>query len=250
MPGLFLSLFFSFLLIGLDFGLLNAQSETAENAIEGNIDDIARAILTYFPKVVGEVVAIEANRVEVAFGKEHQIAPGILLTVFREGEAFGHPVTGVPLGKFEDRIATLEALRFDPPNLIAIPIETTGEIMEGDGVRIPATRIPLTVSVSSESDHVFLMNELVSALSDTGRFQIKTLSPGADLKTALQSGTDYHAQISTARIDDRFSIHLKIQNTRTGKDLASLDVLINQSEESDLILEHLQFQLFEQRQKN
>jgi len=247
--GLFLSLFFLFLVTGLDSRLLNAQPVTPENPIEGNIDDIARAILTYFPKAVGEVVAINPDRIEVDMGREHPIAAGILLTVFREGETFLHPLTGLPLGKYEDKIGTLEALRFHPPYLIALPIEGQEKIVVGDRVRISATRIPLAVSVSSESDHAFLMNELVSALTDTGRFRIKTLSPGASLNAARQEDMPYHIRLATAHIQERFSMQLEIQNTHTGKVLAALDVLINQSDESDLILEHLQYQLFEQRQK-
>jgi len=94
------------------------------------------------------------------------------------------------------------------------------------------------------------MNELVSALSETGRFKIASLSPNADLDAARKSNNRYYITLATSRRDERFAIDLQIQNTFTGTALAKLSVLIQQSEESDLILEHLQFQLFEQRQKN
>ncbi|WDT80201.1 MAG: hypothetical protein MPW14_24435 [Candidatus Manganitrophus sp.] len=41
---------------------------------------------------------------------------------------------------------------------------------------------------------------------------------------------------------------LEIQNTQTGKSLSEMTVQVVQSEESDLILEHLQYQLFQRQQ--
>ncbi len=251
--GIFLALFLLLTLAGL---LISAQAAKpkipgvqAPAAIEGNIDDVARAILTYFPKVTGKVVARKGETILVDLGGKRGLSRGTLLTVFREGEAFHHPLTKVRLGRFEEKIGMLEVERFESPHLLTRSVTPGFEIQEGDLVRITATRISLAISLSSDAGHAFLMNELVSALSETGRFKIASLSPNAGLDMARKADNRYYIKLATSRRDERFAMDLQIQNTFTGTSLAELSVLIQQSEESDLILEHLQFQLFEQRQK-
>ncbi len=217
--------------------------------IEGNIDDVARAILTYFPKVTGKITSINDGLLGLGLGGGQGLSEGILLTVFREEEAFYHPVTHVNMGKFESQVGTIEIVRLDPTHLSAIPINTVKEIRVGDLVRLPSTKIPLSIAVNSEKDHLFLLNEIASALGDTGRFQIDLLSPGSDFKAAFRRENRYHIKLLTRRNGERFSMNLQIQNTASGKQLAKLDVLIHQSEDSDLILEHLQYKFFEQRQQ-
>lgn len=227
-----------------------AHPAFAARGIEGNIDDVARAILTYFPKVSGKVTAVHGTAVEVRVESGQGLSEGVLLSVFREGETFHHPVTEVPLGRFENQVGIIEITRFEPPNLTAKNIDPIKKIEEGDLVRLPSTRIPLAIATRSEKAHVFLQSELAAALADTGRFQIDILSLGGDFKTALDQKNRYYIALVTDQIDGNFSMNLNLQNTATGKQLANLDILIRQSEKSDLILEHLQFQLFEQRQKN
>lgn len=227
----------------------HAADTQASEVIEGNIDDIARAILTYFPKVKGKVVALKGEEITVDLGGKPGLSQGTRLTVYREGTRFHHPVTGVLLGRFEDPVGTLEVKRVESSRFFTRVIATKTSIQVGDLVRITATRIPLAVALSSDTGHPFLMNELVSALAETGRFKIESLAPGADLKAAREGNNHYHIQLVTSRQDERFSMDMQIKNTSTGTALAKLSVLIKQSEESDLILEHLQFQLFEQRQK-
>ncbi len=217
--------------------------------IEGNIDDIARAILTYFPKVTGKVIAVNDNQITVQVESGQGLSKGVLLTVFREGESFYHPVTDVPLGRFESEIGFIEILHFEKSRLTAKNIDPTIMIEVGDLVRLPSTKIPLAIATRTKEDHSFLQNELSAALNDTGRFQIDPLAPGADLKAAHDRKNRYYIELATDHQDGQFLMSLLIQNTITGNQLANLEVLIHQSKESDLILEHLQYQLFEQRQK-
>lgn len=252
-PGVFVAILLIHPLMGsaLSAQPINKQNADAQTpaAIEGNIDDVARAILTYFPKVTGTIVSLEEKEIKIDLGGKQRLSKGTLLTVFRKEEHFHHSVTNVPLGQFEKELGTLEVEHFKSPHLLTRSITPDSEIQAGDLVRITATRIPLAVSLSSDTGHSFLMHELISALTDTGRFKITSLSPGVDLNTAKKDGNHYHIQLATSRKEDRFSMDLQIQNTFTGTVLAKLSILIQQSEESDLILEHLQFQLFEQRQK-
>lgn len=227
-----------------------ASSALSAQGIEGNIDDVARAILTYFPKVTGKVTATHQNEIEVQIQSGQGLSEGVLLSVFREEEAFHHPVTNVPLGRFEGHVGIIEVIRFEAPRLIAKSIDPLIKIEVGDLVRLPSTKIPVAISTRSKNDHAFLQNELAAALLDTGRFQIDPLSPGTDMNTALNQKNRYYIELTTDRVDGVFSMHLQLQNTATGTQLANLDVMIHQSEQSDLILENLQFKLFEQRQKS
>ncbi len=252
-PWLVLAIFLLQAFMGSQLAVYAADTQApkvqSSDVIEGNIDDVARAILTYFPKVKGKVITLKEEEIAVDLGGKRGLSRGTLLTVYREGEHFHHPVTGVPLGRFEDAVGILEVNRFESSRLFARPIPPKTEIRVGDLIRITATRIPLSVSLSSDTGHPFLMNELVLALAHTGRFKIESLSPGSDLNASRKGDHLYHIELATSRQDDRFSMDLQIQNTYTGTTLAKLSVLIKQSRESDLILEHLQFQLFEQRQK-
>src|SRR5581483_8540535 len=145
--------------------------------IEGNIEDIAKPRETYSPKVKGKSTAVEGDRGEADLGRESGTSVGILLTVYREKGPFYHPVTGVVLGKFEEEVGTIEVAEIDDRHLIANKVRSASPIQVGDYVRIPGTRIHLAVSLTSSESRIFLLNELVSALTDTGRFRIDVLSP-------------------------------------------------------------------------
>src|SRR5581483_11039675 len=215
--------------------------------IEGNIDDIAKTIQTYFPKVNGKITAVEGDRVEADLGRESGTSVGILLTVYREKGPFYHPVTGVVLGKFEEEVGTIEVAEIDDRHLIANKVRSASPIQVGDYVRIPGTRIPMAVSLTSSESQIFLMNELVSALTDTGRFRIDVLSPQSTREEAAKKNARYLLQLATSEANDVFFVKLNLQNTETGKSLSDMEVKVSQAQGSDLILEHLQYQLFEQR---
>lgn len=225
------------------------DASAGREAIEGNIDDIAKTIQTYFPKVGGKVIAVEEDRIETDLGRGSGTSVGILLTVYREKEPFYHPVTGVALGRFEEEVGTIEVVEIDDQRLIAKKVQSAKPIQVGDRVRIPGTRIPMAVSLASSESQPFLMNELVSALTDTGRFRIDVLSPQSTREEASRRNNRYLIHLATSQSDGTFLVRLNLQNTETGKLLSNMDVKISQAQGSDLILEHLQYQLFEQRRK-
>lgn len=221
--------------------------------VQGNIDDIAKTVLTYFPKVTGRVVSVEGDQVTVDFGAEKGVGQGILLTVYREKEPFFHPVTGVPLGRFEEVAGTVEVDRVETDRLVALKVDPGESIRVGDGVRLASSRIPLgVVPVSSEGPD-FLARELVSALSETGRFRVDLLPPKWDpqesLKESLKRNHLYRILLKTAKEEGRFLIELELQNTKTGRSFSEMAVQVIQSDQSDLILEHLQYQLFQREGK-
>lgn len=216
--------------------------------IQGNIDDIAKTVLTYFPKVNGRVTSVDNETVIVDLGKEKGVTKGVLLTVYREKEPFSHPVTGVPLGRFEEEVATIEVDQAEGDRLRARKISPGEAIRAGDLVRLSAARIPLGVTSLSPEGPDFLTAELVSALSETGRFRVDLLPAQTNADDAFKRNKRYLVRLTTTKDDSRFLMKLELQNTQTGKSLSEMTVQVVQSEESDLILEHLQYQLFQKRQ--
>lgn len=219
-----------------------------DGVIEGNIYDVAKAVATYFPKVLGKVIRIDGDFVEVNLGRREGFSKGTLLTVYREMEAFVHPLTGRVLGRFEEELGLIEVKEFKDEGLVTKVVKMSGAIRVGDPVRITVTRIRLAVSMY-EGDEDFLMGELVSALLETRRFRVDSLPAQASEKDALKRNNHYLIKLGTSRMGERFLMNLQIYNTESESLLTKMDILINQSEESDLILEHLQYQLFEQQRR-
>lgn len=227
---------------------MNGSAAVDSGIVQGNIDDIAKTVLTYFPKVTGTVVSVDGEMVIVNLGKEKGVSKGVLLTVYREKEPFHHPVTGVQLGRFEEEVGTIEVEQIEADHLKARKINPDDSILTGDGVRISATRIPLAVTSLSKEGPEFLTTELVSALAETGRFRVDPLPPQSNVADALNRRDLYLIRLTSSQEEGRFLMKLEIQNTKTGGALSEMAVQIVQSEESDLILEHLQYQLFERQQ--
>jgi hypothetical protein len=235
-------LFFSF------FISLDGFAAIDPGVIQGNIDDIAKTVLTYFPKVHGTVTSVDDETVVVNLGKEKGVTKGVLLTVYRDKEPFHHPVTGVQLGRFEEEVGTIEVDQVEGDHLRARTISPGRSIRAGDSVRISAARIPVGVTSLSPDGPDFLTTELVSALSETGRFRVDLLPAQASPSDALKRNKLYLIRLTTSKEEGRFLMKLEIQNTQTGKSLSEMTVHVVQSEESDLILEHLQYQLFQRQQ--
>jgi hypothetical protein len=227
--------------------LFSPPGEGRAAPIQGNIDDIAKVVLSYFPKMTGKVTSVEGDRLRIDVGGEKGLSEGALLTVYRLKEPFFHPVTGAPLGRYEETVAMVEVAQTESNDIVGQVVHADEKVLAGDLARLSAARIPVAVSMASEGPN-FLMTELASALSETGRFKIDSLSPNATPEEALKRHDLYLIQVSTARSGEKFLMNLKIQNTQSGKLLSSIEAEINASPESDLILEHLQYQLFEKRQ--
>lgn len=242
LPFLFFISFFSL------FSSPDGFAAIDSGVVQGNIDDIAKTVLTYFPKVNGTVTSVDDEIVIVNLGKERGVTQGVLLTVYREKEPFHHPVTGVQLGRFEEKVGTIEVDRVEVDHLKARTISTAEPIRAGDLVRLSAARIPVGVTSLSPDGPDFLATELVSALSETGRFRVDLLPVQTNPVDAFKQNKLYLIRLTTSKEEGRFMMKLELQNTQTGKSLSEMTVQVVQSEESDLILEHLQYQLFRRQQ--
>jgi hypothetical protein len=106
-------------------------------------DDFIKA----FQPLEGLVVQVEGDLVYLDVGGEAAQA-GQELTVFRKGEAFRHPFTGKPLGRYEDILGYAQVKRVQPRFSEAAYIAIPGQPRPApeDGARITRGRIRIAVT--------------------------------------------------------------------------------------------------------
>src|ERR1700739_2037825 len=91
-------------------GGMSAESDARTKA---SLDEIAKVLVTYFPKLDGKVVSIEDQVITIDLGSGQAVIPGMVLRLYRAGEPFLHPVTKEPLGQFEEEIGRVKVTRVD-----------------------------------------------------------------------------------------------------------------------------------------
>ncbi len=132
-----------------------------------------------FEPLEGIVLEIEGDRLYLDLTERDKVRAGQELTVFRKGDAFRHPLTGKPLGNYEDLLGYAQVrrvdARFSEALFIAIPGRT--EPRPEDGVRITRGRIkvavtPLVDLASSGADLRRVPFLISTALDRTKRFQV------------------------------------------------------------------------------
>ncbi len=208
-----------------------SENKTAENTT-GSMGDIANAFITYFPKTTGKIATVEHDLIVIQSENETGLSSGVLLSVYREGDPFYHPVTHTILGHFEEEIAWLEVISIVSGQITARVIGTSVPVI-GNLVRLTAARIPIDISGGgvTEEDR-FLMWELRSALQESGRFAISK-EPLYSITIAVSSGL----------------VKIEMQNVKTGTIVSNIETTLQADHESDTIFESLQYQLFEKQQR-
>ena len=207
------------------------------NAAGGNIDDIAKGLTTYFPKVSGKVTSVDQDRVIIQSENETGLSYGVLVPVYREGDRFYHPVTKAVLGRFEEEISQLEVEKVEQGQFTAKVIQNLPAI--GDFVRLTAARIPIeVVSSGTTEEERFLAREFRAALEETGRFSVKDAAIGKPLYS-----------ITLLSSAGGSSVKIQMQNVKTGRVISDIESNLFTSNESDTIFESLQYKLLEKRQK-
>ena len=209
----------------------------------GNIDDIAKALATYFPKVTGTVTASDQDTIIIQSKDELGLSAGILLSVYRMGEPFYHPVMHVLLGHFEEEVGELEVVRVVHGEISAKAIGAIAPVT-GNLVRLTAARIPIAVSGGVTEEDRFLIHELVSALKETGRFSM-TKDPLAGVAPPAGVAPLYSITLTVSS----GLIKVQMQNVKTGTIVSNMETTREPLNESDTIFESLQYQLFEKQQK-
>ena len=107
-------------------------------------DDLVKA----FQPIEGMVLERDGDRVFLDIGAEAGAQVGQEFTVFRKGDVFRHPVTGRPLGRYEDVLGHAQVKRVLPrlSEAVFIPVADSPEPQPEDGVRISRGRLKVAIA--------------------------------------------------------------------------------------------------------
>ncbi|HYV00924.1 MAG TPA: FlgT C-terminal domain-containing protein, partial [Actinomycetota bacterium] len=105
-------------------------------------------VVSAFPAVEGFVVAVDGEQLYLDLTQKDGVQPGQEFTIFRKGEVFRHPITGRPMGRFEDLLGYAQVKRVLPRFSEAVYVTLPGkpEAQPEDGVRITRGRIRVAVA--------------------------------------------------------------------------------------------------------
>src|SRR5512134_701375 len=118
------------------FGTGAAASETPLGVEEiESVDELAAGILSYFPRVQGEVKAVHGERITVSLGTKDGIAPGVALTLWRDSKEILHPVTGQVIGRTEDEVGDAAVTDVMETTCTAVMRKRLKDPKEGDKAR-------------------------------------------------------------------------------------------------------------------
>jgi hypothetical protein len=107
-------------------------------------DDFIQA----FNPVEGIVVSVDNDEIFIDVGSARGAQVGQEYTIFRKGTAFVHPVTGKPLGRYEDILGYAQVRRVEPDYSAAafVPMPDRSRPQPEDGARITRGRLKVAVT--------------------------------------------------------------------------------------------------------
>ncbi|HWU40665.1 MAG TPA: hypothetical protein VN203_23710, partial [Candidatus Acidoferrum sp.] len=162
--------------------LTGIGTASAQDAAYGtSAAEIAERIAAAFPKVSGQVIGLEQERVLLDLGAKDKVIPGLELQVYREGQEFKHPYTGQVLGKLDRDVGRVRILEVHP-NFSAAEIIQQAEgtmVLQGDRVRVTSARVILALPNVDVGDVAgantrSVTRDLTNALVKSGRFEVMT----------------------------------------------------------------------------
>ena len=143
-----------------------------------SLDELAMEIASYFPKVQGEVKAVQADRLTIALGTKEGLLPGMSLTLWRDGKEILHPVSHIVLGREEEEIGTVAVTVVGDGSSTAVVTKKQKDPKPGDRARITPRKISLSI-VPLRTDRPELVQQLADQLAASGRFSVLENSKAA-----------------------------------------------------------------------
>jgi hypothetical protein len=132
-------------------------------------------IRAMFPKLEGDVLETQDQRLTLSVGSRDGLQPGVQLELFREGRELRHPKTGAPLGRTEQALGRAAVTQVFEAYALARTHEGV-DVRPGDRARLSAGRIRITLLALSNGVRDAQVEAAVRELSDeltaTGRFQV------------------------------------------------------------------------------
>jgi hypothetical protein len=143
-----------------------------------SVDELAAAILSYFPRVQGEVKAVQGDQLTVALGTRDGLQQGVILTVWRDGKEILHPVTNAVIGRAEEEVGALEVTAVGETTSTGVMKKKLKEPKQGDKARITPKKISLAI-LPLRADRPEIIQGLSERLRETGRFSVLDNEKGA-----------------------------------------------------------------------
>jgi hypothetical protein len=163
-----------------------------------SIDQLAAEIVSYFPKIQGEVKAVKGDRLTVALGTKDGLMPGVELTLWRDGKEIVHPVTGAVIGRAEDKVGSAEVLSLSETSSTAVVSDKVLDPKPGDKARITPKKINLAI-LPVRGDHPEIIQALTERLNELGRFTLlDNEKTAAFIKGKKQRDNSLVREMSTA----------------------------------------------------
>jgi len=141
--------------------------------------------------IEGAVVSVEGQRIFLDLGETSGAQAGQELTIYRKGEPFYHPVTGKPLGRYEEHLGYAQIQRVFPQfsDGVFVPTPERPAPEPGDGARISRGRLKIAVTPlldlsQSDADVRRVPYLLASVLERSKRFVVVDPLAVADLFAA------------------------------------------------------------------
>jgi len=145
-------------------------------------------VVAAFPAVEGLVVTVDGDRLYMDLTPKDGVQPGQEFTIFRKGDVFRHPITGQPMGRFEDILGYAQVTRVQPAfsEAMYVPLPGKPPAQPEDGVRITRGRIRVAVApptdlTKTNADLRRVPFMIAHALAETKRFQCPDPSVVQDL---------------------------------------------------------------------
>jgi hypothetical protein len=159
---------------------------TAGPAVAGMADRVgatfalmAEDFLQAFSPVEGIVVSVESDEIFLDIGSARGAQVGQEYTIFRKGAVFGHPITGKPLGRYEEVLGHAQLRRVQPDFSTAtfVPAPDKPRPEPEDGARITRGRLRVAVTpvvdmTDARADLRRVPYLIATALERSKRFQV------------------------------------------------------------------------------
>lgn len=109
---------------------------------------MADEFIQAFSPVEGIVVTVDQDEIFLDIGSARGAQVGQEYTIFRKGETFTHPLTGKPLGRYEDVLGHAQVRRVQPDFSTAVFVPAPGKPAPRaeDGARITRGRLRVAVT--------------------------------------------------------------------------------------------------------
>ena len=140
---------------------------------------MADEFIQAFQPMEGIVVSIEGDEMFLDVGTSRGGQVGQEFTIFRKGAQFMHPLTGKPLGRYEEVLGWAQVRRVEPEFAVAtfMPAPERARPQPEDGARITRGRIKIAVApvldmTTAGADLRRVPYLIATALERSKRFQV------------------------------------------------------------------------------